>query len=84
MTCVWPVGFNRHDIEAVLLDQSLGDRSPASIKVVSAMAGFPDHHHPRISVAVEHFTKGFGVRFRQGLGVLTQERGDGGLVNVAM
>ena len=77
MPGIWPVGFDRHHVEAVLLDQALGNGGAGSIKIMGAMAGLADQDHPRIPIAIEQLTKGRRLQRRQRLGILAQDRGDG-------
>ena len=81
MAGIRPVGLYGHDVEAVLLDQPLGDGGAGSIEIAGAMTGFTDHHDSRIGIAIEHLTKGRRVQFRQRLGVLAQKLRDGGRVD---
>src|ERR1043166_7453213 len=50
---IGPIGFHRHDVEAMPLDQAARDGGPGAIELGGAMGGFAQQHHARFTEAVE-------------------------------
>jgi hypothetical protein len=65
---VRPVGLDRHDAEAVLLDQPPGDGGAGAVEFRGAMAGLAQQHHPRLAEPVEGGGEGAMADVRQRLG----------------
>jgi hypothetical protein len=48
-----PVPFDRHDVEAVPLDQAAGDLGPRGVEFVRPMGRFPEKDDTRIAKSFE-------------------------------
>jgi hypothetical protein len=73
-----PVRLDRHDAEAVVLDQVLRDGRPRPIELGCAMRGLAEQHDPGIPEPAEMRPKFSVLRARQWLSILPQEFGQGG------
>ena len=76
---IGPVGFDRHGVEAVLFNETPGDRRAGAIEVAGPVARLAQENHARVSIAVEGLREGgiVEVRERLGRGGETTRRGQG-------